>query len=90
MTRSATFRISSAESPDSAFEHAVEELTALTYTLTKQGRDAFLGVSADIEYADEHPERDALLALADKWRTEVIGPETCADQLVRLLATLSL
>jgi hypothetical protein len=89
MTRSASFRVTGNDAPDHVFAGAVTQLTALADDLAERGRDVYLNVTTDVAY-DEHPERDALLALADKWRGQVIGPETCADELVRLLATLSL
>jgi hypothetical protein len=93
MTRSASFRITGNDQPDPEFEGTVRQLTNIASNLAQLGRDSFLNVTTDVEY-DEHPERDALLALADKWRESSRGRaesafRDCADELTRLLATLS-
>ena len=96
-TRSVMLRISSAD-PLGPFDALLTKVSTLhRHAARHDDVDTSLYVTTDQPGEEEHLERDALLALADRWRDETTGVdgyssgrEAAADELVRLIATLDL
>jgi len=78
---------------DARFRHTLRDL-AEVHTNAAQHLDVSMYVQNDPPATEPtHPERDALFALADEWRAGEDDDSTyrhCADQLLRLVATLDL
>lgn len=108
LTRTAYLRVSTIADLDAgSFAAAVRNMNHFAAEIAQQAADldATFSVTTDPVSADEHPERDRLLALTDSWRNDAaaVQPEdtpdhqatraaliACADELVRLVATLNL
>lgn len=106
-TRTIGLRITTDHGDNPIFNAAITRLTEFAADIAQDGLDGTLHIDTIPDGPAEHPERDALLALADQWRETAAGvlragdPDredgaaayniaSCADQLIRLVATLNL